>query len=308
MPRTYAILGTGAIGGYYGGALARAGHDVHFLFRTAAEADHVAKHGLRVESKFGDFHLDEVHAYSDPAALPPCDVTPVALKTTHNHLLPKLLPAPTRGGGAVLMLQNGLGPEQHAAAIVGHDRVLGALAFVCIHKLGHGHIQHQDYGLVTVGQHREDGQPAGVTDAVRQVLDDFAPTRIPFEAAPDLPLARWKKLVWNVPFNGLCVTEQTTTDVLMNTPRHLAHVEALMREVQAGCLAATGRGIDEAHVQKMLDNTRKMTPYKPSMLLDHEAGRPLEVEAILGEPVRQAEEGGCAVPRMRALYERLLAL
>jgi len=303
--RRYAILGTGAIGGYYGASLARVGHDVHFLFRTPEEAAHVRARGLRVESKFGDFHLEHVHAYDSPAALPPCDVTIVALKTTHNHLLPDLLPAPTRGGGAVLMLQNGLGAEQHAAEVVGHDRVLGGLCFVCIHKLGHGHIRHQDYGLVTVGQHRADGQPAGVTAAAQQVVDDFAPTNIPFEAAPDLPLARWKKLVWNVPYNGLCVTEQTTTDVLMDTPEHLAHVTALMREVQSACLAVTGRSIDDAHVEKMLDNTRKMTPYKPSMLLDCEADRPLEVEAILGEPTRQAEAGRCAVPHMRALYERL---
>ncbi len=304
--RTYAVVGSGAIGGYYGGCLARTGMPVHFLFRTRAEAEHVRARGLRIDSPRGGFVLTDVRAHHDARDMPRCDVVVVALKTTRNDLLPQLLPALVKPGGSVLMLQNGLGAEAQAAAAAGEGvTILGGLCFVCIHKLGPGHIEHQDYGLVTVGEHRPDGSPAGTTATVQQVLDDFAPTKVPFESAPDLLLARWKKLVWNVPFNGLCVAAQTTTDVLMHTPAHLAHVEALMREVQAGCSAVTGRVIEEAHVQKMLDNTRRMTPYKPSMMLDDEAGRPMEVEAIFGEPMRQAEAAGCVVPRMRALYERL---
>jgi len=304
--RTYAVIGSGAVGGYYGGCLARAGQAVHFLCRTRAEAEHVRARGLRIDSPRGGFTLNDVPACHDVRDMPRCDVVIVALKTTRNHLLPSLLPPTVKPGGSVLMLQNGLGAESQAAAAAGRGvTTLGGLCFVCIHKRGPGHIEHQDYGLVTVGEHRPEGQPAGKTPAVQHVLDDFAPTKIPFEAALDLTLARWKKLVWNVPFNGLCVAKQTTTDVLMNSPEHLAHVEALMREVQAGCEAVTGRSIEEAHVQKMLENTRRMTPYKPSMMLDHEAGRPMEVEAIFGEPVRQAEAAGIAVPRMRALYECL---
>jgi len=304
--RTYAIIGSGAVGGYYGGCLARVGQPVHFLSRTPDEAEHVRARGLRIDSPRGGFTLSDVPAYHDVRDMPRCDLVIVALKTTRNDLLGQLLPPLVNPGGCVLMLQNGLGAEQQAAAAAGPGvTILGGLCFVCIHKLGPGHIEHKGFGLVTVGEHRPDGSPAGRTEAVEQVLDDFSPTKIPFEPAPDLLLARWKKLVWNVPFNGLCVAEQTTTDVLINSPEHLSHVEALMREVQAGCAAATGRSIDEAHVQKMLENTRKMTPYKPSMMLDFEAGRPMEVEAIFGEPVRQAEAAGCVVPRMRALYARL---
>ncbi|NBC10367.1 MAG: putative 2-dehydropantoate 2-reductase [Planctomycetes bacterium] len=307
--QTYAVIGGGAIGGYYGGCLARVGQAVHFLFRTRGEAEHVRTHGLHIDSPRGGFLLSEAPAYHDVRDMPRSDVVIVALKTTQNHLLPNLLPPIVKPGGSVLMLQNGLGAETQAANAVGEAvTILGGLCFVCIHKQGPGHIEHKDYGLVTVGEYRADGQPAGNTGAVQQVLDDFVPTKIPFEAAPDLTLARWKKLVWNVPFNGLCVAEQTTTDELVCSPEHLAHVEALMREVQAGCEAVTGRAIDEAHVQKMLDNTRRMTPYKPSMMLDFEAGRPMEVEAIFGEPVRQAEAAGAAVPRMRALYEHLTKL
>ena len=86
--RTYAILGTGALGGYYGACLQRAGLDVHFLLRS--DYEHVKEHGLIVESPDGDFTLPHVNAYQDVAKMPACDVVVVALKTTQNHLLPEI--------------------------------------------------------------------------------------------------------------------------------------------------------------------------------------------------------------------------
>ncbi len=90
MSLKYAIIGTGAIGGYYGGMLARAGKDVHFLFHS--DYDYVRKHGLRVDSIKGDFVLDNVQAYNATTAMPVCDVILVCLKSTKNAILEKLLP------------------------------------------------------------------------------------------------------------------------------------------------------------------------------------------------------------------------
>jgi len=300
--RRYAIIGTGAIGGFYGARLACAGCDVHFLLHS--DFEHVHAHGLTVESVDGDIHLDPANAYARADDLPPADVTAVALKTTENHLLPDLLPGPTRGGGAVLMLQNGLGNETLAAEVVGPDRVLGGLCFICSNKVGPGHIRHVDYGFVTLGAHSADGSPRGMTDEMRQVGADLAAAGIDVRYADDLILARWKKLVWNVPFNGLSGLLGVTSDRLMADPDTRRLVEDLMREVQSGARAC-GKEIEDGFLAHMMDLTDRMRPHQTSMMLDAERGRPMEVESIVGAPLSAAREAGVELPRMAALYAML---
>ena len=148
--RRYAILGTGAVGGFYGARLQKAGLDVHFLLHNGYE--HVSKHGLIVESPDGDFPLPQVHAYNDVNKIPRCDVVVVTLKTTQNHLLPQLLPNIVKDDGVVLVLQNGLGVEPEIAQIVGSERVIGGLCFLCSNKVGPGHIRHLDYKEIKLAE------------------------------------------------------------------------------------------------------------------------------------------------------------
>ncbi|MEM6458477.1 MAG: putative 2-dehydropantoate 2-reductase [Planctomycetota bacterium] len=300
---TYAVLGTGALGGYYGGLLARAGFETHFLLRS--DFEHVRDHGLRVDSKDGDFHVppDRLHAHGDPADLPAVDVAVVALKTTSNGLLPELLAGCVKPDGVVLVLQNGHAPEADAAAVVGAERVLGGLCFLCSNKVGPGHIDHQDYGHVHVGRYAQTLGPAAAR--FRGVVEDFNRAGIETSAVDDLCLSRWKKLIWNIPYNGLSVVLGQKTDELMSDPSSRRRVEALMYEVQAAAAAADGRTIEDAFIAQMLDYTAKMRPYQPSMMLDHEAGRPLEVESIVGDPLRAGRAAGCDLPEMGRLYDEL---
>lgn len=303
MPqRSYAILGTGAVGGYYGARLHHGGADVHFLLHT--DFEHVRAHGLRVESKHGDFSIPEPHVYGDPGDLPPCDVAMVCLKTTQNGLLRTLLPHAVTPGGVVLMMQNGLGIEEMADAVVPGQTIVGALAFLCSNKIGPGHIRHLDYGDVRVGQHAPDGSAAGVTGTVEQIVQDFEEAGLPVAPEEDLVAARWKKLVWNITYNGLCVVYDCPTDLVMADPARRARCEGIMREVIAAA-AACGRPLDPAFVPVMLEATEKMASYKPSMLLDHERGQPLEIEAIYGNPLRAARAAGVECPSITELYEQL---
>jgi len=160
--QTYAVIGTGAVGGLYGARLQQAGAEVHFLLRS--DFDHVQAHGLRVESVYGDVDLPQVNVYQHAGDMPPCDVVLVALKTTQNHLLPELLLSVVGEDTLVVMLQNGLGIEDEAAAIVGPERIFGGLCFVCSNKVGPGHICHLDYGHITLAQYRADQTPAGLAD------------------------------------------------------------------------------------------------------------------------------------------------
>lgn len=302
--RSYAILGTGALGGYYGACLQRAGLEVHFLLHSDYES--VRDRGLIIESPNGDFTLPHVNAYGDVRKMPPCDVVVVALKTTQNHLLPAMLPAVVKDDGIVLVLQNGLGIEEEVAQIVRPKRVIGGLCFLCSNKVGPGHIRHLDYNQIKLGEYTPHPhyRPGGITERMRQITSDFERAGIPVQMAEDLLLARWQKLVWNIPYNGLSVVLNATTDELMADKYARSLVEQLMGEVVAGA-AAVGCVISDRFIQKMLDYTEKMTPYRTSMKIDYDAGRPMEVEAMFGNPVRVATASGTDLPLISMLYRQL---
>ncbi|HSR88511.1 MAG TPA: 2-dehydropantoate 2-reductase, partial [Pontiella sp.] len=231
----FSIVGTGAVGGYYGALLQRAGFDVHFLLHS--DYDHVRQHGLIIESIHGGFRLPEVNAYNNPAAMPRCDTVIVALKTTANRVLPAILPHLVKDDGIVLTLQNGLGPEEEIAAVTGAGKVLGGLCFLCSNKIGPGHIRHLDYGLVTIGEYRSGGAAAGITPRLEALGANLQSADIPIRLEADLALARWKKLVWNIPFNGLAVVRNVTTDRLVQDRQTRALVEKMMHEVADGAAA-----------------------------------------------------------------------
>ncbi len=300
--RSYAILGTGALGGYYGACLQQAGLDVHFLLHN--DYEHVKEHGLIVESPDGDFTLPQVNAYGEAAKMPPCNVVVVALKTTQNHLLPEMLPTVVRDQGVVLVLQNGLGIEEDVAQIVGSERVIGGLCFLCSNKVKPGYIRHLDYKAINLGEYTPNYQAAGITERMRQIADDFKRAGIPIQLSEDLLLARWQKLVWNIPYNGLSVVLDARTDELMADSYARSLVEQLMSEVVAGA-AATGRIIGDRIIQQMLNHTEKMTPYRTSMKVDYDEKRPLEIEAIFGNPLRTATAVGVDLPLISILYRQL---
>jgi 2-dehydropantoate 2-reductase len=299
---SYAILGTGALGGFYGAKLQKAGNKVHFLLKS--DYTEVSEHGLVVESKDGNFNLPQVQAYNDVEKMPRGDVVVVALKTTQNHLLPKILPPVIKDNGVVLVLQNGLDIEAEVAQIVGNTRVIGGLCFLCSNKVGAGHIRHLDYGKITLGEYASNYHPAGITDKMREIAGDFQNAGIAIELTEDLLLGRWQKLVWNIPYNGLSVILNATTDELMANLYTRTLVKNLMDEVQLGA-KSTGRIIPDSFIETMLDYTVKMKPYRTSMKIDFDEYRPLEVEAIFGNPIRTAAANDISLPLIRCLYQQL---
>ncbi len=297
-----AIIGTGAVGGYYGALLQKEGFNLHFLLHS--DYEHVRRNGLVIESPNGNFQLPEVAAYHDPKEMPRCDLAIVALKTTENHLLPDILPHVLKENGIALTLQNGLGSDETLATCIGAEHIMGGLCFLCSNKVGPGHIRHLDYGLITLGEYRSDGQPAGITPRLEQLVSEMQSAGISAQPIEDLLLARWKKLVWNIPFNGLSVTQNALTDQLLEKPETRRLCEILMKEV-ATASAACARPIEVAFIEKMISDTEKMKPYAPSMKLDFDRGRPMEIESIYGHPLRMAKGAGIAMPETKKLYNQL---
>jgi len=190
---------------------------------------------------------------------------------------------------------------------VGDDRVIGGLCFLCSNKIAPGHIHHLDYKKITLGEYRSSYAPAGISDRMQQIAQDFEQAGIPIELAEDLLTARWKKLVWNIPFNGLSVVLNAETDAMMADAAVRSIAQALMQEVLQGATAC-GRAINSNFIDAMLDHTAQMKPYRTSMKLDYDSGRPLELEAIFGNPLRMAAQNGVELSRIGMLYRQLVFL
>lgn len=311
--RRYAIIGTGAIGGYYGACLQRGGAEVHFLLRK--DFEEVSAQGITVKSVQGDFALPKVYAHASTATMPPVDVVVIALKTTQNHLLPDLLQPILGPDTVILTLQNGFALEDDWQPWAGSRPIFGGLCFVCCNKIGPGTIHHLDYGHVLLGEYRADHQPAGVSSQLQAIAQDFADGGVAVDVTPDLRLARWRKLVWNIPFNGLSVVMNATTNEMIGDPNIRQLAEQLMTEVvtaarQDGERLSPGqnRCLPENLISQMLEHTAQMSPYRTSMKIDFDEGRPLEVEAIFGNPLKAAHQAGVEAPRIEMLYQQLKAI
>ncbi len=302
---TYSIIGTGAVGGYYGACLHQAGLEVHFLAHS--DYAHIRQHGLLLESKDRKPARLNVKVYNDVREMPPCDVVVVALKATQNGLLPQLLPPIMKSDGVVLMFQNGWDVEALAARIVGPERVMGGLCFLCSNKVGPGHIRHLDYGEIKLANYNADGKPGGITPRMQDIASDFQRAGLSLSLVEDLILTRWQKLVWNIPYNGLSVILNTTTDRIMADPATRALTEDIMQEV-VQMAHAFDRTIDEGFIRKMIDDTERMEPYKTSMMLDYEAGRPMEIEAIYESPLNASRARGVDSPKTEMLCRLLRSL
>jgi 2-dehydropantoate 2-reductase len=303
MVRTtrFGVIGGGALGGLYGCLLAKAGFEVHFLLRS--DVEYVRQNGWKVETPLGDFELKQVNVHAAAETMPPCDVTVVALKTTQNGILENLLPRPTSQGGMVLVLQNGLDVERDSAEIVGPERVLGGCCFLCSNKVGPGHIRHLDHGRILLGDYHTSSEHR--SQHALAICDDLVQAGIDAKVVADLATARWKKLMWNIPFNGLSVVLNASTQELMENPESCDLARCLMEEVHRAA-SACGSVMSEQVIQTTLDVTRDMVPYDSSMRIDYLSKRPMEIEAILGNPIRHAKANGCEMPRVEMLYRELL--
>lgn len=298
-----AIVGPGAIGSYYGCRLAAAGENVHFLMRSDLEA--VRKNGrLRVQLPQGqEMVIDSPQVHGSPQEIGPCDLVVIALKTTANSVFEALIRPLLKADTAVLTLQNGLGSDEQLAALFGAERVMGGLCFICVNRTAPGEILCLEPGAVSFG---EFGRPVG--ERLRALIALFERAGVRCSSGDNLAELRWKKLVWNVPFNGLAIASGgITTDKILESAELEAEVRALMIEVIAAA-AKFGYTIPVSFAEKQIAATRPMGPYRPSSLIDYLDGREVEVESIWGEPLRRAQSVGASVPKLEMLYALLKKL
>ena len=297
------VVGPGAIGGFYGGMLAQSGEDVHFLFRSTF--DDVLRGGLTlVHHRDGgrSATVENLHAYDSASSLGPCDWIIVAVKATANSALEDMIRPMIGPSTRLLTLQNGMGNVENLHRLFGEDRqVMAGLCFTCINRTSPCVIESLLPGYVQFGQ-----LGGRLSRDAETMVQAFETSGIKVRRADSLDDALWRKLCWNVPFNGLSIAAGgITTDLILANPELKDRARTLMLEVQAAA-QAHGVEIEDAFLDRQFELTEPMGAYKPSSLIDFLAGKPVEVEAIFGQPLRHGQARGVAMPESELLFHQLV--
>jgi 2-dehydropantoate 2-reductase len=297
-----AVFGTGGVGGYFGGRLARAGHDVAFV----ARGEHlraIRSYGLKVDSILGDFVVSPARATDDPSEIGEVDVVLLGVKEWQlreaAHAIRPLVGAHT----CVLPLQNGVEAPDHVAAELGADHALGGLCGIISYVAGPGHIRHSAEAepFVTLGE--LDDKPSERTS---RLLKAFLDAGVKAQVAPDIRVALWQKLMLIVSMSGIGAITRTSVEIWRAVPQTRSMYQQVVREVYS---VARGRGIavPEGHVQTVDNWPDRLEPGATmSLQRDIADGRPSELEEQIGVVVRTGREVGVEVPVHTFIYQSLL--
>jgi len=290
-----AIMGAGAVGGYFGAQLAAAGHDLVFIAR-GKHLEALRRHGLRVQSADGDLQVTAALFIDDPIQAGAVDLVLFCVKSYDTeaaaHALAPLIGAATK----ILSLQNGVDNPDTIAARWGAARTFAGVVYIGAQVSSPGVILRSSGGKIVFGQ--MDGEHGVGAERVEQTL---AAAGISCALRNDIRKLQWSKLLWNAPFCAIsCLTRADVKQILDSSELRKLAIDCMI-EVQA---AARTRGIDLP--RSLFDDTIAFSAglgaFKPSMLQDLEAGKPLEYEALNGIVVKLLQHAGKAAPVNEAFY------
>jgi 2-dehydropantoate 2-reductase len=287
MPKIL-VIGAGAIGSFYGGKLAQSGETVAVL----------SKHQeFFIQSPLGDFTFTPSPYNFEP------DFVLICTKVYPDIDWKTLLSPHIFKHTAIVLLQNGIDIEPPIQTLFPHNEFISGLAFVCVHRETPTHIIHEEHGRLVFGNY-----PSGISPKVKQLSEDFEKAGISCKATENVKEARWRKLVWNAAFNPLSVLcGGASTTEMLNHPPTVLTTRHIMEEVVM-LAKADGANLPLDCIDKNIEDTAKMPPYKTSMLLDFEHKRPMEVEAILGNALRVGSRLTVKTPYLETLYATLSLL
>lgn len=280
----------------YGGKLAQSGARVSVVCRS--DYEEILKNGIRINSLYGDFQFNPhsvIKNGSDYSCKP--DYVIIAVKALPEIDIIAMIKDSVYPDTAIVIIQNGIRNEEQIAEYFKKNEIISGLAFVCATRVAYGIIDHSDYGRIVLGNY-----PEGISEKTKTLVRMFMDSGIPAEAERDIIGARWKKLLWNAPFNPLSVIcGGAYTSELINNKNIRDLTESIMYEIMA-IADADGHPLPEELINKNIEDTKKMKPYKTSMLLDYESKRPMEIEAILGNVIKIADDKRIGIPNIKSLY------
>lgn len=293
------LVGTGAVGSYFGGKLAQTEVRVSALCRS--DFDIVRNKGIQIQSYKGDFefHPAEIVRSARELSVKP-DFILVCLKVLPQVNVAEIIKDAVGPETAIVLIQNGIEIEREVDAAFPENEIISGIAFIAVSRLELGVARHTGSGKLTFGSY-----PQGISEKTQQLSELFDKAEVPCDLSEKITKNRWQKMLWNAAFNPLSVLGgRANSKQMVDVPES----EVLVRKVMGEILqlaAATGNKLDESTVNSSIEANRKMRPFKTSMLVDFENDRSMEVDAILGNAIRVAQETNVAVPYLETLYSLL---
>ncbi len=293
-----AVMGAGAVGGYFGGKLAAGGHDLVFIAR-GKHLDALRRNGLRVSSPDGDLHVKNSLFAADAAQAGSADLVLFCVKSYDTEIAAQALRPIISETTVILSLQNGVDNAEKIARLFGNHRTLGGVVYVGAQIIAPGVIEHSTGGKIIFGSpETDDGEP------VRTVAQALSAAGIPYEKSAEIHKAQWRKLLWNAPFCAIsCLAGATVKNIVESDSLTKLALDC-MEEVRQ---AALTRNIDlpAQLFAETIGFSKALGEFKPSMLQDLEARKPLEYESFNGIVVKQLSEAGKDAPVNRVFYDVL---
>lgn len=296
------MYGAGGVGAFFGGLLARAGQDVHFVAR-GPQLEAIRSRGIRIRSTtLGQIDVAPVRASERAADAGVVRLALICLKAHHNAAILDDLSNAIGSDTIVVPLQNGVDSDEVLAARFGRERVAPAVVYVGATVDEPGIVTHVARGHILIGA--RPGFDASRLVAVREAL---AATGLPVEIVEDIQYERWRKLLWNASFNPVsALTLREPADLLAH-PRSRELILGLMREV-VRVARAQGINLEESEIDDQIAWTDGARSIRTSMTVDRELGRSMETEALVGVIVRKGRELRVPTPLSEVLYALLTAI
>lgn len=295
----FLVIGAGAVGAFYAGKLSQAGGKIYALCRSDYEI--VRAKGFEIKSPLGDFNYKPTQTIN---RITDCDeefdYIIVATKVLPDLDVSELIKKVIKPKTAIVLLQNGIHIEERIATNFPQNEIISGIAFIGVSKLKGGTILHQEYGNLILGNF-----PNGISSKTTTLAELWRKSGIATEISEQILRERWKKLVWNAAFNPISVLSGglNTKQILENTNCYQLAIN-VMKEVSMLAMLDNCKLPDDV-IENNIESTKKMKPYKTSMLLDFESKRKMEIEAILGNAISFAKNKNIATPYLSTLYALL---
>jgi 2-dehydropantoate 2-reductase len=281
---TIAVFGAGAVGGFFGALLTRAGQDVRFVAR-GAQLDALRRSGIDVQSTvLGHLRVPEVRATAHATEIGPVDVVLLCVKAHQTAAVLDGLTPLVAPDTVIVTLQNGVESDDVVAERFGRSRVIPAVVYVGATLEQPGHISHVAAGTIALGL--PDGMPRSRVEGVRDLL---ATSGQPVRVVEDVRHDRWRKLLWNASFNTVSAITGRDPGDLLRRPETRALLAAIMCEVVA-VARAQGIGLDDHDIEDQITWTERAGAIRTSTAVDRERGREMEIDALIGVVVRRGKQ------------------
>ncbi len=293
-----AVMGTGAVGGYFGAKLASAGHQLAFITR-GRHLQALRKNGLRVTSQNGNLQIDNAQFTDDTATIGKVNLILFCVKSYDTEVAAEQIKPLVSDQTLILSLQNGVNNPDKLARVFDPGQILPAVVYVGSQLTAPGLVVHANGGRIIFGP--IDGGVSESSNSLRQILSNAG---IPCEISADIQKIQWTKLLWNASFCAISCLGHANIKQIVESESLTALALDCMAEVQT---AADTRNIELRREQfdEIMTFSRTLGEFKPSMLQDLEAGKPLEYEAFNGIVVQTLRQAGAPAPINQVFYATL---